>query len=98
MTAKTYRGSSIDELRTQVVEDLGENAVITRRREGYTGGIGGFFCKKFIEIEAQPGGPSFLDLLGTAYDESEFTVHVPEPEPEPAPEVVSDTVVSDTVV
>jgi flagellar biosynthesis protein FlhF len=99
MTTKTYRGSTIEELRTQVVEELGENAVITRRREGYTGGIGGFFGKRCIEIDAQPGGPSFLDLLDTAYDESDFTVLTGEETMEiaPEPEVVSDATVSDTV-
>jgi flagellar biosynthesis protein FlhF len=54
---KTYRGASIEELLPQVRADLGPEAVIVSRREGLIGGIGGFFQKKCIEIDARPGGP-----------------------------------------
>ena len=33
-------------------------------------GVGGFFGKKCIEIEAQAGGPSFLDFTTTASDDT----------------------------
>src|SRR5689334_1694614 len=49
---KTYRGESLEELLPQIREELGPDAVITRRREGIVGGIGGFFGKKCVEIEA----------------------------------------------
>lgn len=61
---KTYRGSSIEELLPRIREDLGPDAVILRRREGLVGGIGGFFQKRCIEVDARPGGPG-IDV----YDE-----------------------------
>jgi flagellar biosynthesis GTPase FlhF len=36
--------------------------VITRRREGLTGGVGGFFQKQFVEVEARPGAAR-LDVV-----------------------------------
>lgn len=61
---KTYRGSSIEELLPRIREELGPDAVILRRREGLVGGIGGFFQKRCIEVDARPGGPG-IDV----YDE-----------------------------
>src|SRR5438067_945161 len=49
---KTYRGESFEALLPLIREELGPDAVITRRREGVVGGIGGFFGKKCVEIEA----------------------------------------------
>ncbi|HVW45808.1 MAG TPA: hypothetical protein VHA76_02050 [Solirubrobacterales bacterium] len=66
---KTYRGRSIEELLPQIRADLGPDAVITSRREGLVGGIGGFFQKRCVEVDARRGGPR-IDV----YDE----------EPEPA--------------
>jgi flagellar biosynthesis GTPase FlhF len=54
---RTYQGTSIDELLPQIRAELGATAVITRRREGVTGGFAGFFGKRCVEIEAQPGAP-----------------------------------------
>jgi flagellar biosynthesis GTPase FlhF len=54
---RTYQGASLEELLPQIRADLGAGAVITRRREGVTGGFAGFFGKRCIEIEAQAGGP-----------------------------------------
>jgi len=54
---KTYRGESIEALLPQIRTELGPEAVILRQREGLVGGVGGFFQKRCIEIEAQPGGP-----------------------------------------
>lgn len=53
---KTYRGESIEALLPQIRTELGPEAVILRQREGLVGGVGGFFQKRCIEIEAQPGG------------------------------------------
>jgi len=49
-----YRGSSMEEILPRIREELGPDAVITRRREGVAGGIGGFFAKRCVEIEARP--------------------------------------------
>lgn len=54
---KTYRGKSIEELLPQIRAELGAEAVITSRREGLIGGIGGFFQKRCVEVDARPGGP-----------------------------------------
>jgi flagellar biosynthesis protein FlhF len=61
MTTKTYRGRSLEELLPKVRAELGPDAVIVRQREGLTGGVGGFFQKRLVEIEAQApegGGPA----------------------------------------
>jgi flagellar biosynthesis GTPase FlhF len=44
----------MEELLPRIREELGPDAVITRRREGVTGGVGGFFAKRCVEIEARP--------------------------------------------
>ena len=62
MNTKTYRGRSLEELLPKVRAELGPDAVIVRQREGLTGGVGGFFQKRLVEIEAAaperdaPGG------------------------------------------
>lgn len=52
---RTYRGRSIEELVPQIRSELGPRAIIVREREGLTGGVGGFFQQRCVEIEAQPG-------------------------------------------
>ena len=52
---RTYRGTSIEEVLPQIRAELGPQAVITRRREGVSGGIGGFFGKRCVEVEARAG-------------------------------------------
>jgi flagellar biosynthesis GTPase FlhF len=68
--AKIYRGHSIAALLPQVRAELGPNAVVLRQREGRTGGIGGFFAQRFIEIEAMAPAPA-IDL----YDEPETDLY-----------------------
>jgi flagellar biosynthesis GTPase FlhF len=84
-----YRGDTLEELLPQIREELGSDAVIVRQREGIVGGVGGFFGKKCVEVEARPAQPrpsmpsrSVVD----AYDTGEPAFE-PEPEPffEPAP-------------
>jgi len=53
---RTFRGSTLDEILPRIRAELGPDAVITRRREGLTGGIAGFFQKQFVEVEAHAGG------------------------------------------
>jgi flagellar biosynthesis protein FlhF len=54
---RTYQGASLEELLPRIREELGAGAVITRRREGVTGGFAGFFGKRCVEVEAQAGAP-----------------------------------------
>ena len=55
---RTYQGASLEELLPQIRAELGAGAVITRRREGVTGGFAGFFGKRCVEVEAQAGAPT----------------------------------------
>jgi flagellar biosynthesis GTPase FlhF len=59
---RTFRGASLEEVLPRIKAELGPDAVITRRREGLTGGVGGFFQKQFVEVEARPG-IARLDVL-----------------------------------
>ncbi|HVO54574.1 MAG TPA: hypothetical protein VMT37_09185, partial [Solirubrobacterales bacterium] len=63
---RTFRGSTLEALLPQIREQLGQDAVIVRQREGLVGGVGGFFQKKCVEVEARAGG-SRIDV----YDEDE---------------------------
>ncbi len=77
---KTYRGKSLEELLPQIRADLGPEAVITSRREGLIGGIGGFFQKRCVEVDARPGGPR-IDVYDEepAVEETETVLEVPTP-------------------
>jgi flagellar biosynthesis protein FlhF len=61
---RTYRGRTVEELLPRIQDELGANAIIVRRREGLTGGIAGFFQRRFVELDATEGGPQ-IDV----YDE-----------------------------
>jgi flagellar biosynthesis protein FlhF len=50
----TYRGGTLEEVLPRIRSELGPDAVIVRQREGVIGGVGGFFGKKCVEIEARP--------------------------------------------
>ncbi|HEX4115556.1 MAG TPA: hypothetical protein VHY18_06750 [Solirubrobacteraceae bacterium] len=84
----TYRGRTVEELLPKIQDELGANAIIVRRREGLSGGIAGFFQRRFVELDATEGGPQ-IDV----YDEqgrSAPAAFTPEGEPSlqrrPAPE------------
>lgn len=64
MTTRTYRGRSLEELLPRVRAELGPDAVIVRQREGLTGGVGGFFQKRMVEIEAQGHAPEEASTAG----------------------------------
>ncbi|HET8977517.1 MAG TPA: hypothetical protein VFN87_05115 [Solirubrobacteraceae bacterium] len=50
---RTYRGRTVEELIPRIRAELGPDAIILREREGLTGGIGGFFAQRCVEIDAQ---------------------------------------------
>jgi flagellar biosynthesis GTPase FlhF len=54
---RLYRGRSIDELIPRIEAELGVDAIVVRRKRGLEGGIGGFFQRPYVEVEAKPGGP-----------------------------------------
>lgn len=94
---RIYRGESLDELLPTITDELGTDAVITRQREGVVGGVGGFFGKKCVEVEARsasrpPAVPKNVildsyDLGGDAAlaDEPEERSVSPDPFAAPAP-------------
>src|SRR4051794_28581116 len=51
----TYRGRSLEELVPRIRAELGDDAVIVARRETTSGGVGGFFAKREIEVDVRPG-------------------------------------------
>src|SRR3954466_10491372 len=89
---KTFRGRTLEEVLPQIKADLGPDAEIVRQREGLTGGVGGFFQRACVEVEARPPGEPELPIHRfDAYDdEPAMPEPVPEPlvdfEPDPLPE------------
>ena len=61
----TYRGGSLEELLPRIKEELGEDAVVVRQREGVIGGFGGFFGKHCVEVEVVgPPTPERFSIPG----------------------------------
>jgi flagellar biosynthesis GTPase FlhF len=52
---RTFRGRSLAELLPQIREELGEGAVAVSVRHGRSGGVGGFFAQRCVEVDAVPG-------------------------------------------
>ena len=50
---KTFRGRSIEELLPKIRAEFGADAIVLRRREGLAGGVGGFFQKSYVEVDAR---------------------------------------------
>ena len=51
--AVTFRGRSLEELVGRIRAELGADAIVLRSREGLGGGVGGFFQKRYIEVDAR---------------------------------------------
>jgi flagellar biosynthesis GTPase FlhF len=65
----TYRGRSLEELVPRIRSELGDDAVIVARRETTSGGVGGFFAKREIEVDVRPGESAPLTGPGPEHDE-----------------------------
>src|SRR5918996_6151885 len=61
---KTFRGRSLEELLPQIRAELGPDAIVLRRREGLGGGVGGFFQRPYVEVDARApqGGERPLEI------------------------------------
>src|SRR5215207_10577886 len=61
---KTFRGRSLEELLPQIRAELGPDAIVLRRREGLGGGVGGFFQRPYVEVDARSphGGERPLEI------------------------------------
>jgi flagellar biosynthesis GTPase FlhF len=92
---KTYRGRTLEEVLPKIKAELGPDAEIVRQRSGLTGGVGGFFQKSMVEVEARPAEDSGSQVAGRGSQGRRFDAYddapaVPEPyTPEPEPEVSS---------
>src|SRR3954469_17409943 len=97
---KTYRGRTLEEVLPKIKADLGADAEIVRQRSGLTGGVGGFFQRACVEVEARPPeegsegsrvagrGPETADHRpqGRRFSAYDDSPAVPEPYgPEPEP-------------
>jgi flagellar biosynthesis GTPase FlhF len=65
-----YRGESLEELLPRIREELGPDAVILRQRDGLRGGVGGFFQKRCVEVEARAGAKRIDTYAGGGEDEA----------------------------
>src|SRR4051812_16003697 len=98
---KTYRGRSLEEVLPKIKAELGPDAEIVRQRSGLTGGVGGFFQREMVEVEARgpAAGPAGPQVAGRgsqgrrfdAYDDAPAMPEpfTPEPEPDREPDVSS---------
>src|SRR3954449_6499214 len=77
---KTFRGRTLEEVLPQIKADFGPDAEIIRQREGLTGGVGGFFQRACVEVDARPGEPEPPVRRFDAYDDEPA---MPEPLAEP---------------
>src|SRR3954463_2348655 len=92
---KTFRGRTLEEVLPQIKADLGPDAEIVRQREGLTGGVGGFFQRSCIEVDARAAEPSDAGpehgarTGGRRFDAYDDEPAMPEPlpsfEPDPLP-------------
>jgi flagellar biosynthesis GTPase FlhF len=101
----TYRGRSLEELVPRIRQELGDDAVIVSRRETSSGGVGGFFAKREVEVEVRPGemaaapgvgGPditaAFAAQLAQAHDRQQQARPVTSPEVDALPGATNVTV------
>jgi flagellar biosynthesis GTPase FlhF len=97
---KTYRGRSLEEILPKIKAELGPDAEIVRQRSGLAGGVGGFFQRQMVEVEARApevgaqaaGGRG----QGRRFDAYDDTPAMPEPyTSEPDPELEAETFVPD---
>src|SRR5215210_1036821 len=78
---RTFRGHSLEEVLPQIKAELGPDAEIVRQREGLMGGVGGFFQRPCIEVEARPSEPQPPARPARRFDAYADDPAVPEPLP-----------------
>src|SRR3954447_22715032 len=81
---KTFRGRTLEEVLPQIKADLGPDAEIVRQREGLTGGVGGFFQRTCIEVDARPGEEVVEEPVSRRFDA--YDDEQPDFEPDPLPD------------
>jgi flagellar biosynthesis GTPase FlhF len=83
---RTYRGRKLEDLIPQIREELGPDAIILRQREGLTGGVGGFFAQKCVEVDAQAPQPR-VDIYDEHDVDQSLLDEIEDPYADPVPEV-----------
>ena len=83
---RTYRGRKLEDLIPQIREELGPDAIILRQREGLTGGVGGFFAQKCVEVDAQAPQPR-VDIYDEHDVDQSLLDEIDDPYADPAPQV-----------
>ncbi len=71
-TTRVYRGRTVEEIIPRIQDELGNDAIVVRQNKGLTGGVGGFFQRPFVEIEARHGEPGV-----DRYDETDASPAMP---------------------
>jgi flagellar biosynthesis GTPase FlhF len=81
---KTYRGRTLEEVLPKIKAELGPDAEIVRQRSGLTGGVGGFFQRATVEVEARAAAEAAPKRRRfDAYDDAPAMPEPYEAEPEP---------------
>jgi flagellar biosynthesis GTPase FlhF len=83
---RTYRGRKLEDLIPQIREELGPDAIILRQREGLTGGVGGFFAQKCVEVDVQAAQPR-VDIYDETEVDQSLLEEIEDPYADPAPQV-----------
>lgn len=86
---RTYRGRKLDDLIPQIREELGPDAIILRQREGLTGGVGGFFAQRCVEVDAQAATPR-VDIYDEEEVDQSLLEEIEDPYADPAPQVTAE--------
>src|SRR4051794_41601345 len=99
-SVKTYRGRSLDEVLPQIKAELGPEALVLAQRETSEGGVGGFFAKRLIEVDAQAPAAGIDTRVGDEEQEShddklarfaeQLEAALPAPAPVMKPHVTQD--------
>lgn len=68
MRIKTFQGRTLEEILPQIKAELGEDAVVLSTRQTVTGGVGGFFGKRAVEVTAADRMPTDDELVDLEQD------------------------------
>jgi flagellar biosynthesis GTPase FlhF len=79
---KTFRGRTLEEVLPQIKADLGPDAEIVRQREGLMGGVGGFFQRPCIEVDARAAESPAPARPARRFDAYDDEPALPEPLPD----------------
>ena len=88
MKFKSYSGKDLAELVPRIRDELGPDAVILKQRQTQSGGVGGFFSRRGVEVLAADRAPA--DAVAAPGGGAVAAPPAPAPQPQPQPEGASD--------